>query len=236
MSTEKEVDTPRIAIQPTLSIINDSGSIPEFIHIPPTPIDPPAQQEATDSKPSVSFEVPLKSNSLTSPHPSPLRANSLASSPNHRRNSSSDRIKESLNAYSRNLPESSDGIARRTINSYELSTPLGQGSYAMVYLATDRENGVQYAAKEFSKTKLRKLAANEAKRAGGRGRLGPRKLAGTESGSATSESETEDEGVENLNLISEFSCFSRELLTDGMDRERSSYYEKGSPSKSCSNS
>jgi hypothetical protein len=69
-------------------------------------------------------------------------------------------FKETLNGFSQT---SSPGL--RSINQYILSpTPLGKGAFAQVHLATDRETGVEFAVKEFSKSFLRRRAEAEAMR------------------------------------------------------------------------
>ncbi|GAA5855536.1 hypothetical protein JCM8547_007879 [Rhodosporidiobolus lusitaniae] len=153
---------------------------------PPTPIDAPVVSASSSTlssssrtRPSTppsshshSREPSFPEQNLSSPHllppPSPnLTPNPHPSSPHynrrghHRRSSStgSRSFRETLNAYA---VEGENG--QRSVNQYVLGETLGKGSYATVERAVDRETGLEYAIKEFSKRRLRQIAAAEAQR------------------------------------------------------------------------
>ena len=52
----------------------------------------------------------------------------------------------------------------RRLNQYRIGPLLGKGSAGTVELATDTETGVEYAMKEFSKSRLRKRKMGEVMR------------------------------------------------------------------------
>ncbi|SCV71270.1 BQ2448_2858 [Microbotryum intermedium] len=115
--------------------------------------------------------------------------------------------KETLNAYA---VEDEDGV--RSVNQYVLSKdkkgPLGKGSYATVERATDRETGIEYAMKEFSKRRLRQIAASEQARrermaGGGRGRGRGRGRGGSNMAwkRACTQDFDDKQGSDNLDLV-----------------------------------
>lgn len=76
----------------------------------------------------------------------------------HRRKRSSAReVKETLHARSEYTNSQDDGGAVLRINQYIIKQEIGRGSFGAVHLAVD-QNGVEYAVKEFSKSRLRKRA------------------------------------------------------------------------------
>ena len=89
-----------------------------------------------------------------------------------RKQSSAREVKETLHAHSEYTNSQDDGAAIHRINQYEIKEEIGRGSFGAVHLATD-QHGVEYAVKEFSKSRLRKRAQSNilrrphvAKRAG----------------------------------------------------------------------
>lgn len=93
-----------------------------------------------------------------------------------RKQSSAREVKETLHARSEYTNSQDDGSAIHRINQYAIKEEIGRGSFGAVHLAVD-QHGVEYAVKEFSKSRLRKRAQSNilrrphaAKRAG---RLGP---------------------------------------------------------------
>ena len=91
------------------------------------------------------------SSSRSSPaYESPLR--------HHRRKQSSAReVKETLHARSEYSNSQDEGGAIHRINQYIIKQEIGRGSFGAVHLAVD-QHGVEYAVKEFSKSRLRKRA------------------------------------------------------------------------------
>ena len=76
----------------------------------------------------------------------------------HRRKHSSAReVKETLHARSEYTNSQDDGGAIHRINQYVIKQEIGRGSFGAVHLAID-QHGVEYAVKEFSKSRLRKRA------------------------------------------------------------------------------
>ena len=65
-------------------------------------------------------------------------------------------IKKSLNACSR-FNESEDGNSEHYVNQYLIKSEIGRGSFGAVHLAID-QNGIEFAMKEFSKSRLKKRA------------------------------------------------------------------------------
>lgn len=77
----------------------------------------------------------------------------------HRRNSSQNaprEVKETPNAGYRDLPD-----GKRKLNQYILTSDIGRGSFGLVQIAKDEDTGQEYAAKEFSKMRLRKRQQSE---------------------------------------------------------------------------
>lgn len=77
----------------------------------------------------------------------------------HRRNSSQNaprEVKETPNAGYKDLPD-----GKRKLNQYVLTSDIGRGSFGIVQIAKDEETGLEYAAKEFSKLRLRKRQQSE---------------------------------------------------------------------------
>ncbi|BGP46731.1 hypothetical protein JCM10450v2_002579 [Rhodotorula kratochvilovae] len=180
---------PPAVVLPKLAQLRQVES-PTLSHsvTPPTPIDPTPSSSSTDPSRSSSFTRPStppssthspepSTSTLTTPHLVPLASPNLTISDqrsrspargaergHHRRSSSqgttgSRSFRETLNAYA---VEGADGS--RSVNQYVLGETLGRGSYATVERAVDRETGQEYAIKEFSKRRLRQIAAAEAQR------------------------------------------------------------------------
>ncbi|KAK7949681.1 hypothetical protein PG988_016320 [Apiospora saccharicola] len=75
----------------------------------------------------------------------------------HKRTPSQHReVKETLNAQSEYTSDDADGTKLR-VNQYIIREEIGRGSYGAVHVATD-QFGVEFAIKEFSKSRLRKRA------------------------------------------------------------------------------
>ncbi|KAK4047575.1 hypothetical protein OIV83_005362 [Microbotryomycetes sp. JL201] len=204
--------------------------------IRPTARPPVGSPPPTSPKRLAQLQRVIPTHSLTPPTPvegpsSPIPDSSSAKSPmlaaepagrnrpsSKRRQSSGGsgrKYKETLNAYA---VEAEDGT--RTVNQYRLSGSgaLGKGSYATVERATDQETGIEYASwpprtnlaiKEFSKRRLRQIAATEAARRDrlamrgrGRGRGRPTRMA--QNSRATNLLAGDDSdvlGPDNLDLI-----------------------------------
>ena len=183
---------------------------------PRSPVD-----DLTALDPTVVVQEAKGANQVTPKIASPI-SRSSSRERTHRRTSSHE-VKETLGAFS---SHNEDGI--RTVNQYLLKGLIGKGGYARVELATDRETGVSYvslpfileffpffsrisinrwrkqAVKEFSKSRLRKIAATDALRKGGvnargRGRLGPTRLPHNPPPAHTLS--FDEQGLDNLNLI-----------------------------------
>ncbi|KAI9776958.1 MAG: hypothetical protein M1835_005374 [Candelina submexicana] len=76
----------------------------------------------------------------------------------HQRHQSTPReVKETLHARSEYRNSEDDGTAEHRINQYIIKQEIGRGSFGAVHLAVD-QHGVEYAVKEFSKSRLRKRA------------------------------------------------------------------------------
>lgn len=77
----------------------------------------------------------------------------------HRREHSSAKkeVKETLHARSEYTNSEDDGGSVLRINQYMVKQEIGRGSFGAVHLAVD-QHGVEYAVKEFSKSRLRKRA------------------------------------------------------------------------------
>ncbi|KAK4048575.1 hypothetical protein OIO90_005745 [Microbotryomycetes sp. JL221] len=177
--------------------------IPTHSLTPPTPVDGPTSFTMTENN-----DAPALSSSLD--RPTPLFSERPAAHRRQSSNGSGRRYKETLNAYA---VEAEDGT--RTVNQYRLSGAgsLGKGSYATVERATDQETGIDYAIKEFSKRRLRQIAATEAarrerlaSRGGGRGRSRGRGAVGRHTQNARANSllaghDSDALGPDNLDLI-----------------------------------
>ncbi|MCJ1476832.1 hypothetical protein MMC13_005501 [Lambiella insularis] len=120
------------------------------------------EEEAADVRPShgISLDLPTVDGNpqrpaivshLSSPsYESPIR--------HHRRQPSTPRrVKETLHARSEYTNSEDDGTAVHRINQYAIKQEIGRGSFGAVHLAVD-QNGIEYAVKEFSKSRLRKRA------------------------------------------------------------------------------
>lgn len=94
-------------------------------------------------------------------------------------------IRETLNAKYR------ENEGRRQLNQYTLKESIGKGTFGEVYLAVDETTGVQYAVKEYSKSRLLKLNRTEL--------LQRRKVSGR--GKSAFQLEQEQEFSNPLNLI-----------------------------------
>ncbi|KAI9779276.1 MAG: hypothetical protein M1816_003639 [Peltula sp. TS41687] len=75
----------------------------------------------------------------------------------HRTASTPRQVKETLNARSEYSNSSDDGQWQHRINQYIIKEEIGRGSFGAVHLAVD-QHGIEYAVKEFSKSRLRKRA------------------------------------------------------------------------------
>lgn len=85
----------------------------------------------------------------------------------HRRAPSTSReVKETLNARSEYSNSEDDGTAQHRINQYIIDQEIGRGSFGAVHRAVD-QYGVEYAVKEFSKSRLRKRAQSNLLRSPG---------------------------------------------------------------------
>ncbi|SGY51090.1 BQ5605_C001g00959 [Microbotryum silenes-dioicae] len=225
---------------PASSSSSSSSSSPAVVShtlTPPTPVDSPARLQTlrwpienvhTFKSPlnkssllptDALREEPASDPSIQSPtsdsssraargpatHSTPRRSTSGASGSS----SPARNYKETLNAYA---VEDEDGV--RSVNQYLLGKDkkgsLGKGSYATVERATDRETGVEYAMKEFSKRRLRQIAASEQARrermaGGGRGRGRGRGRGGSAmvSKRACTQDFDDKQGSDNLDLVRE---------------------------------
>ena len=74
-----------------------------------------------------------------------------------RKQSSAKEVKETLHARSEYTNSQDEGGAIHRINQYVIKQEIGRGSFGAVHLAVD-QHGVEYAVKEFSKSRLRKRA------------------------------------------------------------------------------
>ncbi|KAG9235521.1 BcCMK3, calcium/calmodulin-dependent protein kinase [Amylocarpus encephaloides] len=76
----------------------------------------------------------------------------------HRRQASQHKtVKETLNAKTEYTNNEEDGHGEHRINQYIIKDEIGRGSFGAVHLAVD-QYGIEYAVKEFSKSRLRKRA------------------------------------------------------------------------------
>ena len=90
----------------------------------------------------------------------PFRSSPAYDSPlrhHHRKQSSAKEVKETLHARSEYTNSQDEGGAVHRINQYAIKEEIGRGSFGAVHLAVD-QHGVEYAVKEFSKSRLRKRA------------------------------------------------------------------------------
>ncbi|GAA6017926.1 hypothetical protein JCM11491_001221 [Sporobolomyces phaffii] len=220
---------------PSLQTQIPTTAAPSSFVIPPTPIDPSPLSRTisrsstpppVESPPvaSTSSLRPVYSSPTSSTHLVPPASPGVSLSPrsgsparrggHHRRSSStgSRSFRETLNAYA-----VEDANGQRSVNQYIIGSSngiLGRGTYAVVEKAVDRETNTEYAIKEFSKRRLRHIAAAEqqrrerlATRDGGklRGR-GSRRGRGRGRGGAmmkarTNPEEELDSGPDNLDLV-----------------------------------
>ncbi|KAF6223509.1 hypothetical protein HO133_000352 [Letharia lupina] len=74
-----------------------------------------------------------------------------------RKQSSAKEVKETLHARSEYTNSQDEGGAIHRINQYIIKQEIGRGSFGAVHLAVD-QHGIEYAVKEFSKSRLRKRA------------------------------------------------------------------------------
>ncbi|WVO14779.1 hypothetical protein L204_102417 [Cryptococcus depauperatus] len=143
----------------------------------PTVIETPVQE----SPPSIDIDSPTFLRPVSPPIATPLALSPLRSpspsSPSfrpkglsHRRTSSTHRVRETIDGTQRNTEE-----GERVINQYKIGKSLGQGAYAKVELAIDVESGVEYAIKEFSKTRLHHNSLLEKHRMTMRNKLRPKR-------------------------------------------------------------
>jgi len=105
---------------------------------------------STDGFDSMVNQLTATTERSSPAYESPLR--------HHRRKQSSAReVKETLHARSEYTNSQDDGGAIHRINQYVIKQEIGRGSFGAVHLAVD-QHGVEYAVKEFSKSRLRKRA------------------------------------------------------------------------------
>lgn len=152
-TTSTSSTSTTIGLKPFNSTFSDVNE--EEINSLPLSTDPPSSTTHTTTVTTTSClpsAPPL-------PHPFSCTSSQSPPSPQYRRTSDATKFKETLNAFEMNEGESESGL--RTVNQYILKGVIGRGSYASVERATDRETGIDYAVKEFSKAKLRKRAASE---------------------------------------------------------------------------
>ncbi|KAM0788111.1 hypothetical protein ACM66B_001278 [Microbotryomycetes sp. NB124-2] len=193
------------ATSPSKRLAQLQQVIPTHSLTPPTPIEGPSSPASDASSGGIASRLLSKpggsgsSNSITSTsRPSSHRRQSS--------NGSGRKYKETLNAYA---VEAEDGT--RTVNQYRLSGSgtLGKGSYATVERAVDQETGIEYAIKEFSKRRLRQIAATEAARrerlslrGRGRGRGRPTRMGqGSRAANLLAGDDSDALGPDNLDLI-----------------------------------
>ncbi|KAI9220068.1 kinase-like domain-containing protein [Blastocladiella britannica] len=119
-----------------------------------SPSSDPATATATTASSSISYGRPLSPARSRSPSPSRSSLD-LQHAPMKRRLSASqgmfDDVKESTVT---SHAEDDSGTTR--INQYQFIKFLGKGAYGTVYQAIDTTTGVEYAIKEFSKSRVRK--------------------------------------------------------------------------------
>lgn len=122
-------------------------------------------ENITASPPSFSLLDPGHMNRFGSPTSSVRSGSSIneystpAGFMKHRRNSSQNaprEVKETPNAGYQDLPD-----GKRKLNQYILTSDIGRGSFGVVQIAKDEVTGQEYAAKEFSKLRLRKRQQSE---------------------------------------------------------------------------
>lgn len=139
----------------------------------------------------------------------------------HRRHQSSAReVKETLHARSEYSNSQDDGGAIHRINQYIIKQEIGRGSFGAVHLAVD-QHGVEYAVKEFSKSRLRKRAQSNILRRPHASRRVGQLAAGFEFNSPLhrhSSSDTSDQKEENnpLFLIKEEIAVMKKLNHDNL--------------------
>ncbi|KAK6843758.1 hypothetical protein PG987_004618 [Apiospora arundinis] len=123
-------DIKTLLASPTIAIHADGG----------------ANNNIKERRPSLMAHI---SAPATQQYQSPLR--------HHKRTPSQHReVKETLNARSEYTSDDADGTKLR-INQYIIREEIGRGSYGAVHVATD-QFGIEFAIKEFSKSRLRKRA------------------------------------------------------------------------------
>ncbi|KAK6866187.1 hypothetical protein PG995_002715 [Apiospora arundinis] len=150
-------DIKTLLASPTIAIHADGG----------------ANNNINERRPSLMAHI---SAPAAQQYQSPLR--------HHKRTPSQHReVKETLNARSEYTSDDADGTKLR-INQYIIREEIGRGSYGAVHVATD-QFGIEFAIKEFSKSRLRKRAQSNILRRppaagrpgrfppGGRGGRGP---------------------------------------------------------------
>jgi hypothetical protein len=117
----------------------------------------------------------------------------------HRRNSSQNgprEVKETPNAGYKDLPD-----GKRKLNQYVLMHDLGRGSFGTVQIAKDEQTGQEYAAKEFSKMRLRKRQQSEMIRRQAKGSRRGAVPMRSRGGSDRSPSSAADTAKNDLDLI-----------------------------------
>ncbi|WVF67044.1 hypothetical protein IAT40_001787 [Kwoniella sp. CBS 6097] len=110
-------------------------------------------------------DTPDPSASSTRP-PSPSSPRYRPKGLHHRRTSSTHRVRETTDGQQRNTED-----GQRMINQYRIGKSLGKGAYAKVELAMDVGTGIEYAIKEFSKSRLHYQSLQEKHRQNNRNRM-----------------------------------------------------------------
>ncbi|CAF9914132.1 MAG: hypothetical protein ALECFALPRED_009348 [Alectoria fallacina] len=123
-----------------VSVENKAGIVPSH----GISIDIPSTGEGDGSRPAAVRHM------STPAYESPIRHH-------QRQHSSAKEVKETLHAHSEYTNNQDEGGAIHRINQYIIKQELGRGSFGAVHLAVD-QHGVEYAVKEFSKSRLRKRA------------------------------------------------------------------------------
>lgn len=180
------------------------------------PIQSPESEKEnpiTASPPSSSSFLDPSSHSNRYSRDSPTSSLQSASSINeystpagfmkHRRSSSQNaprEVKETPNAGYKDLPD-----GKRKLNNYILTSDIGRGSFGLVQIAKDEETGQEYAAKEFSKMRLKKRQQSEMirRQAKGSGRRGAVPMRARTMQSDRKSSDQNEPNKSDLDLIRE---------------------------------
>ncbi|ORY27668.1 kinase-like domain-containing protein [Naematelia encephala] len=149
---------------------------PSLLHPESPRLSGPPQASSSSGVTPVSPRSP----SPSSPHyrPKPL---------GHRRVSSTHRVRETTDG-----SQSNTDSGERMVNQYRIGKRLGKGAYASVELAVDVGTGVEYAVKEFSKSRMHYQALQARQRQAARRRGRRSEISGHAPG---------DDGIGNMNAI-----------------------------------